>query len=229
MFASLRTFYIVVGSLVLAGVILWSLYSFFKYPIEHIEIFASIENNKDADKIDAILKNTLHKSWLLLAVEDVEKMIEKLDWVQEVSISKSNLGELSVDITLKTPMFRWKTGYLLSNQAALIVVDDQSWNEYSALVQVESSTKNLIFLKGIEDSIVELEKNKMSDLQKIRIGLYQEMELIFAQYTLVVDAPQANESLLRFAGWMKELPKNIINSQSRIDLRYVDGFAVSQP
>lgn len=206
-------------------------YQLWHYPIHSIELLDS-SDTPDHEKIHTLLQQKLGQPWLNFDARQLENTIQQLTWVDSIKVDKVNFGILSVTITAKVPFFRWHSGYLISTKGKIIEVNSDSWHQYDTLMPIESSTKGLSILTDsiqLVNALMNQAHSIFGPLQKIKIDLFN-IQLIYSRQRIILKKNDSAVYLRRFFQWMEQLSPSesqTITKSKTIDLRYRDGFAIS--
>lgn len=228
-FRLLLSYFITLSVIALIGL---GLYTLWQYPIKNIELTHDDENTIGIEAVNQKLHQILGQSWLQLSPTDLEQTLQQMPWIDSVSIEKTHLGHLLVQINQQIPLFRWRDGYLISHKGNVFEVDSKQWQRHQTLPHLETSETNFRLPENLA-AIVNPSSSTaffqhFGNLKSLQINSFT-LKFKYQKNTLITNNTHAVKTLQRFQTWVERFPANTIQAMQKnthIDLRYENGFAL---
>ncbi len=203
-----------------------SLVSRLNQPIRLVQIEGSLKQLSEKN-IRAILSNYTHQGFLQIELHKVKQDLEKIPWVESVIMRRQWPDVLSVVIKEKVAIARWRNNHLLSQEGSAFSpgnIDTHKMlpllvgpeNSQQAIMRQFQKLNQLLKPLGIKVSSLYLSERSAWSME-LDNGL-----------NLVVGRDLIMEKLRRFVDLYKTHLKNQINDIQTVDLRYVNGLAISK-
>lgn len=233
-------FWLMAGVLVLAMIVIWQLAekraenspteereaSFLSYPLDNYQILTPLQQ-VTPDEVQAILQPYLGQSFWDLPLMEIQSKLIRLDWVVNAKVSRSWPNLLSVVLTEQKPIARWGENGLI-NQAGEVFYP-KSLEGFYDLVRLEG---DLQYTRQVVRRYVKIQqalKAQKLVVERLRYGNDQVWEVgLFDGPKIILSDGSWKEELERFLLAYPKLEASLRNSATRYDLRYSNGFAISQ-
>ena len=117
-------------------------------PLTSISIEGSFQQVK-SNQIEGAISEYLDKGFLAININDMQKDIIKMDWIDKVSIRKRWPGKLEINVFEHTPVARWGERGLLNDKGVLFI-DTQCNSENFLSFLFKTSQVFLISLSNVQ-------------------------------------------------------------------------------
>lgn len=185
---------------------------------------ASVPQRVDVNLLNRLVKRTVGGSFFTVDLEQTRRTFEQLPWVRKVGVRRQFPWGLEITLEEQVPMARW-------NGTALV-------NTYGEVFEGQSDLPLPAF-EGEPDTsaqVAEMYVDFSRQLEKVQRSIVKiDLSARFAWQVqldngmlLELGREQVKERLARFVGVYPYTLATISQKTKYVDLRYRNGFAVSQ-
>lgn len=194
-------------------------------PLTSISIEGSFQQVK-SNQIEGAISEYLDKGFLAININDMQKDIIEMDWIDKVSIRKRWPGKLEINVFEHTPVARWGERGLLNDKGVLFIEIDNI-----------NHIPDLVYLFGPEGTSMEVAERyfHLRD-HLIPLGMNVKRVLVSSrgawEITLYngININFGRDELDDKVNIFIDIARNIISQQpadiESIDMRYDNGFTI---
>ena len=195
------------------------------FPIHNVHISGIKNANKENinEYAEKYLKN---KSFFLLNMSELKKELEKIEWVDSVSIRRDYPRVVILSIKEHKPLVIWNNKSYINNNGEIFFVKDVSKNlprlnsknnRSQALFKYFSFFSDNLLKNKINDKIVEISENNIRSLSV----------LLSSGITIRFGSKNINDKMkIFFKSYKKILNTSDLKKIRYIDMRYSNGFSI---
>ena len=195
------------------------------FPIHNVHISGIKNANKENinEYAEKYLKN---KSFFLLNMSELKKELEKIEWVDSVSIRRDYPSVVILSIKEHKPLVIWNNKSYINNNGEIFFVKDVSKNlprlnsknnRSQALFKYFSFFSDNLLKNKINDKIVEISENNIRSLSV----------LLSSGITIRFGSKNINDKMkIFFKSYKKILNTSDLKKIRYIDMRYSNGFSI---
>ena len=220
-------------------------------PINSLYVTGNIAN-MDRQDLKQTVKNQVNAGFFAVNVNQIKIAVQKLDWVQSVSVRRVWPDSLHLEITEHIPVARWRDEYFVNQRGALFLAEDlrgKSRGDSSAKSTdasndnhiVASDLSSLPIISGPKDLFSQIFLHYMEiksvvdegelEIVKLVVDARRSMRVTLSNGIVLLLGRVAEESydyqeLARFVNAYNITLARRAMDIKEIDLRYTNGFAV---
>lgn len=193
-------------------------------PIERIELQNNLHHVSAAELRHALAGN-VHGNFFTLDVAEVQRAVQALPWVEDVTVRRVWSDRLRVEVTERTALAYWGGGGLVSTLGARYAPDVKTYpaelptvsgpaKSEGVVAAAYSNMNQLLAPLGVRVSALTLDERRAWTVR-----LNNDLELVLGRGAF-------DEKLRRFVRHYRHTLAPQLESVQRVDLRYPNGFAV---
>ena len=195
------------------------------FPIHNVHVSGIKNANKENinEYAEKYLKN---KSFFLFNMSELKKELEKIEWVDSVSIRRDYPRVVILSIKEHKPLVIWNNKSYINNNGEIFFVKDVSKNlprlnsknnRSQALFKYFSFFSDNLLKNKINDKIVEISENNIRSLSV----------LLSSGITIRFGSKNINDKMkIFFKSYKKILNTSDLKKIRYIDMRYSNGFSI---
>jgi len=193
-------------------------------PIENYELVAPLQQLSN-NEVDQVITPYLGGSFWDISLDKIQAELTRLDWVESAKVRRKWPNLLYVEIAEQVPVARWNDNGLINGAGEVFFPNEiTSFENLVMLVgSLDESTLILSQFIRLQDQLGELNMivKKLSLAENVwRIEVLDGPEII-------IDSDNFEAKVSRFIRAYSKLDKGLRNSARVYDLRYSNGFIVS--
>ncbi len=192
--------------------------------IENVKV-TGVLNAVDHGALKDIIRTHSAGGFLSVQMDQLEKELEKLTWVHQVSVQRYWPDTLSVNVLQHSPIARWGDAGLMNTYGDLFFPNDiKPYQTLPMLYGEEIRAKDLA--RTFEISMQQL-KSLGLQLRGLFEDERQSKHLVLADGLVIsIGDGDVTEKIARFVTAYEQYLAENLNEVKKVDLRYTNGLAV---
>lgn len=201
-------------------------------PIQRV-VLSSQLNWQSAEKLQAVINQTVQGNFVTLNVSELRTEIESLPWIAHAGVRRNWPDTIAIAVKEEEPRFRWQwqqANGLINQQGELLqpTLNAEQQTRLDALPLIECQPEQVALALTTWAQVSDILATARMDIEKLWVDQRHSVRLLTSNgLTLVLGRDLEQSHLRRFiAIYWGQLQK--YQSQiARIDLRYTNGFSIA--
>ena len=197
-----------------------------RFPLNTLRVTSAF-HHVDQAELQRGLAPHAKRGFFAVRLDDAQKAVERLPWVEQAEVSKKWPDVLEVHVTEHRPFALWDDTLLLSEHGRLYPRDSMGEALPASLPQLGGDPRRVPEVVALYNRSRELFGAAGLEVRELRLDARGSWSLVLSDGSrVVIGRSDAQARLERFAGLLPKLIPPQGRVLERADLRYANGFAL---
>ncbi len=197
-----------------------------RFPLNTLRVTSEFRHVNQAE-LQQVLAPHARRGFFAVRLDDAQKAVERLPWVEQAEVSKKWPDVLEVHVTEHRPFALWDETLLLSENLRLYPRDSMGDALPKSLPQLGGDPRRVSEVVELYNRANALFGASGLEVRELRLDARGSWSLTLSDGSrVVIGRSDAGERLERFAELLPKLIPPQGRTLERADLRYANGFAL---